>query len=201
MKKLLLLSIMFVFAASAFAAENPIDKGSMIVGGTAMYASLGGDMYEVGEDGSISTITLTPSIGYFVSPGLLIGADFTYTSISGGDDDEIDYSVFGIGPTVAYFFNMDPTRVEVKGATYPYIKGFFMYGSLSAGDDEEEDISGDITVTSFGGRGGIMMMLSNAVALDIGVQYNKDSYEPDGAEESTDGTRLQIGAGITAFVW
>ncbi len=192
MKKLFLLSIMFVFAATAFAAESPIDKGSMIVGGTLMYASLGDDLYE-SDDESMTLITVTPSVGYFVSPGLLIGADFTFSSISAGDDG-IDYSAFAIGPCVGYYFNMDPTRVEAKGAMYPYIKGFFLYGSVSE-DDE------DATMTSFGGRGGIIMMLSNAVALDMGIQYNKDSFEPDGADESISGSRLQIGGGITAFLW
>jgi len=197
MKRLLLLTMVFAFAATAFAAEGPIDKGSMIIGGTAMYASMGDDLYEVGDE-SITAITLTPSVGFFVAPGILLGADFTYTSISGGEDDDLDYSAFAIGPNVAYFFNLDPTRVEAKGALYPYVKGFFTYGSVSMGEDE------DATVTSFGGRGGIMMMLSNAIALDMGIQYNKDSLEPDSDDEdseSIDGSRLQIGAGITAFLW
>ncbi|UCD16625.1 MAG: outer membrane beta-barrel protein [Candidatus Zixiibacteriota bacterium] len=202
MKKLLLLAFVLVaFVGSTLAQEYPIDKASMIIGGTAMFANMSGDLYEIGDE-SLSLISITPSFGFFVAPGLLIGADFTYSSLSMG---EVDMSAFGIGPVVGYYFNLNPTRTEAKGAVYPYVKGFFQYASMSI---EYEDESVDATMTSFGGRGGFVFMLSNAVALDIGVQFNSDSYEPDEAfedpdlpSESVDGTRLQVGAGIIAFLW
>ena len=54
---------------------------------------------------------------------------------------------------------------------------------------------------AFGAQGGGVFMLSNAVGVDVSVRFQSDSYKPEGADESISGTTLQVGLGITAFLW
>ncbi|MBI5267362.1 MAG: hypothetical protein HY851_09040 [candidate division Zixibacteria bacterium] len=187
MKRFLILTtvILLVLAATGTAANSPIDKGSVILGGSVSFSSMGGDLYKVGNS-STTLVQLTPSIGYFVSPGLELGAEIAYTSISVGG---VSASSFTFGPEVGYYFKSG-ARTEVKGSIYPYLKGFMLFYS-SEGDK----------MTTFGGKGGMNFMLSNAVALDAGVKFQSDSYKPDGATTSTSGTILWVGAGITAFIF
>ena len=106
---------------------------------------------------------------------------------------------------VGYYFNMDAARTEVKGAIYPFIKAFFMYNSFKTdyGTDDWTE-----KVMSFGGEGGIVYMLSNAVAVDLGIMFRNDSWKdddkniPEGeTNDSVSGTVIQFGVGFTAFMW
>lgn len=192
MKKVFVSLVVLMFAMSAFATDGPIDKGSMILGGDVSFKMQSGDAYENSDGDALNTLTLMPNLGYFVSPSIMIGAMVNFEKISQGDNSltELDF-----GPQVGYFFNMDPERTDVKGSIYPFLKAFFMFDKLS--DDGDLDVS----KTIIGGQGGVMFMLSNAVALDFGVLFSSDSWKPDGADESTTGTTIEVGAGISAFCY
>jgi len=194
MKKGLLTTLLIlVFATGAFAADGPVDKGSMILGGTVYFQSASGDLYKNMNDDSQTMIALAPEFGYFIAPSIMIGMNFEYSKWSWGDD--VGVTTLDFGPMVGYYFNMDPNRAEVKGALYPYIKGFFNMCS-----EETEGVDDKDKTTSFGGKGGINYMLSDAVALDFGIQFQSDSWKV-GDGESTSGTIMWFGAGISAFIY
>ncbi len=199
MKRLLIIAVVFLFAASITAADGPTDKGSLILEGNASFSSISSD--DMLGDESATIINIIPTIGYFISPNLLIGADIEFLKVSYGD---MSGSSFGIGPSVGYYFNMDKTRIDAKGAVYPYIKGFFIYTSskLEAEEEEEEDEEEvEFTTTTFGFQGGMIFMLSNYVGANFSARYSFDKYKPEGADESADGNTLNIGVGITAFIY
>jgi hypothetical protein len=190
MKSLLVAGSLILLVASAVgAAESPIDKGSMTIGGTAYFNSQSGERYENFQGDGYTEIGIMPEFGYFIAPGIKIGASLAFVSASQGDESA---TLFGIGPNVTYYFNLNKERTEVKGAVYPYIGGFFSYATTSNGVD--------LTETSFGGRGGINLMLSQAVAVDFGLQFSSESLDPDGFD-SISGTTLSLLAGIQAFIW
>lgn len=180
------LAIVLLLAGAIGAAENPIDKGSMILGGSVYFMTQSGDLYEYGGD-ALTTIALTPSLGYFVAPSIMVGGEVSLLSQSQGDESLTSWA---IGPMVGYYFNIDKARTEVKGAIYPYVKGFFLYGQIS--NDES------ITQMSFGGQGGVVFMLSTAVGVDGGVRFQSDKLSNG---DSISGTTLWVGAGITAFLF
>jgi hypothetical protein len=189
-------------ASLASAQSSPVDKGSMIVGGSAYFMSHSGDLYEDGEGNGITSIYFQPEIGYFMAPNIMIGGFLLYNSTS---QDKYKVSSFGIGPQVGYYFNMDKGRTEIKGSVYPYIKGFLSYAKTTEDEGDDEDYK--YSMTSFGARGGIMYMLSEAVAVDFGLQYSSNTCKqtdpevPEGMDDSESGSSLMIGAGITAFIW
>ncbi len=195
MRTLTCVTAILLLAGAVMAAETPVDKGSMVVGGTAYFMTQSGDWYENADGEGVNTIALEPSIGYFVAPSIMVGGRILFESESQGDNKE---TIFGIGPEVGYYFNLDATRTEAKGAIYPYVKAFFVYAQYKdewTGGDETTDI------TMFGGQGGGVFMLSNAIGLNASVKFQSESYKEDDADESVSGTSLQVGAGITAFLW
>lgn len=198
MKKQLLLGLVIVaLGVTATAQENPIDKGSWFLGGHVFFMSQGGDLYKVGDE-SPTTFSLAPEFGYFISPGLFIGAMVDYTQYKIGELKNTD---IGVGPVVGYYFNLDKARTDVKGSVYPYIKAFFNYMSTKVENGVDEM---KLTGTEIGGMAGINFLLSEAVALDLGVMFSADNAKPEvnGVEgESSSGTSMQIGAGVTYFIW
>jgi hypothetical protein len=184
MKRILfVVSTIFFLGFSAMATESPIDKGSMVLGGSAYFQVQSGDLYEYGNK-SQKYFTVNPIFGYFIGPGVMTGATFNYTRVTAGDYGS---TLVGISPTVMFYFNSNST--EVKGAVYPYIGGFFYYQSTKSDGGSARE------TTSLGGAGGINYMLSEAVALDFGAHFQSDS------RKSAKGTILTIGAGISYFIW
>ncbi len=195
MRTLTCMAAILLLAGAVMAAETPVDKGSMILGGTAYFTGQSGDWYENADGDGVTTIGFVPSVGYFVAPSIMIGGEIQFINLSQGD---YKMTTFGIGPTVGYYFNLDATRTEAKGAIYPYIKGFFIYGQQKY-DDGTDDYTTDLM--AFGAQGGGGFMLANAIGLGASVKFQSDSYKPEGADESISGTTLQVGVGITAFLW
>lgn len=210
MKKLLIITAILLLSTVVFAAENPTDKGSLLLNGNASFTSISGD--ELTGDESVTTINIIPSLGYFIAPNIMIGADLEYVKASYAD---VSASSFGIGPTVGYYFNMDPMRMESKGAIFPYVKGFFIWTTTSPDLDEDIEFDGEVIsadddmpklkTTTYGLEGGLVFMLSNSVGADFSLRYSFDSYKVDvpdvDDEESVDGNTLNIGVGITAFIY
>lgn len=195
MRTLTCVAAILLLAGAVMAADNPVDKGSMILGGTAYFTGQSGDWYENADGDGVTTIGFVPSVGYFIAPSIMIGGEIQFINWSQGD---YKTTTFGIGPAVGYYFNLDATRTEAKGAIYPYIKGFFIYGQRKD-DDGTNEATTDLM--AFGAQGGGVFMLSNAVGVNASVKFQSDSYKPDGADESISGTTLEVGAGITAFLW
>lgn len=195
MKKLLLVGlIVAAFTASAIAQDSPIDKGSMMLGGTVHFQTRGGDLYKESVVDYKTSISFNPFVGYFVASSIIVGLDFEYTKHS-FDSDTLGTTTLGIGPMAAYYFNLDASRTEVKGSIYPYVKAFFKYCTEKMENDDDKK-----KVTTFGGQAGINYMLSNAVAVDLNVLFASDSRK-SGDQASVSGTEITVGAGIACFIY
>jgi opacity protein-like surface antigen len=187
-----LMVIVLLLAASASAADNPVDKGSLTVGGSAFFWMQSGDAYENGDGDPYITIAFTPSLGYYVSPGLLIGGEFSFLRQSQGDYSRSDLT---LGPVIGYYFGSDRLRAEAKGAVYPFIQGFFNYGHQSV---DYGWMDGSASLIRFGGQFGVVMMVSNAVGLDLSIRAFSDTWSNGDSER---GFNLMAGVGITSFIY
>jgi hypothetical protein len=195
---ILALALVFL-CGSALAQSFPTDKDSKIVSGSFAFSSMGGDLYESGEDGDrMTSIQFYPSVSYFVTPGFALGGKLILERLSQGDDG---FTTWGIGPQLLYFIGGNQPKVTVKGATYPYFGAAFLYTSSTVkmellGETEESTTSG--TIISFGG--GICNMLSNTVGLTVEASYEIDNMKPEEGD-SQSGNKFNILAGIVAFLW
>ncbi|MCK4632549.1 MAG: hypothetical protein KAT79_04720 [candidate division Zixibacteria bacterium] len=200
------LAIVMLCALVANAAENPVDKGCFNLDGVFSYSSH--SMVDVEDADDLTFMTLTSNIGYFIAPGIRIGSAVNYSQVKFG---EMKVTISGFGPSIAYYFNSDDSRLEAKGAIYPYVQGFYMFAGNIKVEADMSDIDPSldpeetkINVTSYGGRGGIVYMMSNSVGLDLSVSYARDEMEPDDPPEGSEPTKfntLMFGAGVSAFIF
>jgi hypothetical protein len=110
----------------------------------------------------------------------------------------IHHSYLSVGPQVAFLIDNDPTRIKYAGKAMPFLRFFLNYYSESYpwGD-------GDRTITGFsiGGSGGAAFFLSNAVSLDAGLMAVRSSLDTDPGWGSRTGWTLQLGMGLTGYVY
>jgi len=180
--------LFFFFASTVFAGDYAVDKGSALVSGTFSFANASGDLYE--EDGnSATTISLNPSVLYFVIPNFAVGGNFLLAHTSQGD---ASMSALAIGPKVAYFIGGPNSKV------YPYFGAGFAYvrQSVSLGGGDDFTISG--TKISLGA--GAAVMVKPHWALVFEGAYNLDNMKPEN-EESVSGNIFAVSVGIAGFIF
>ena len=182
MKKTMIamLALLIMLPAYSFAQKGyAIDKGVIVIEGSAYFESMGGDLR---GDERATAMSISPGLGYFIMPHLMIGGFFSYYKYSHGDHSD---SIFGVGPMAAYFLGNPDSKM------YPFVSGSFIYTS-----DDEEYTSTDIKF-----KGGAAFMIHKHVAITGGVFYMMESYKPDGADESTSGNTFGIEFGISTFIY
>ncbi len=89
------------------------DNGAMLVSGAASLSSQG---YESGD--RLNIFALSTGMFSFVSPGLGVGGDITFSSMSRGSSSSTSY---GIGPKIGYFFDSGGTTMPFVGAGISYL--------------------------------------------------------------------------------
>ena len=178
-----------LLAPSVFAQSYAIDKGSYLLGGTVSFSSQGGELFFSGdEDGDRATIiSVNPTFGYFITPGVALGGDVQFTKSSQSD---FSSTTIGIGPSIAYYFGQPTTRTfPFIGATIGYLRSAYDLGE----DFEPTSIS--VNGYQFGVSGGLSHMIARNVALTGALFYQSQTFR--GASGDTFGFR----GGVTAFVF
>jgi hypothetical protein len=163
-----------VFASDVLGIQN-----SSIISLTGYYSSKGGDFYEINGDKQ-TTLTITPTIDYFVMPDIFIGLSIGYMSTSIGDESE---SSMSIGPNVGYMYKGLTNKVV------PFAQAGFRYL-------DSDNISGSTIIIGFG----LIIPASENAGVMIEAGYHFDSMEPEGATESYSGNKIQVGIGVAGFL-
>ncbi|UCE24782.1 MAG: hypothetical protein JSU74_01660 [Candidatus Zixiibacteriota bacterium] len=182
MKHFVLIALFSLLTTVASAAENPLDKGSVILEGSAFFTSQSGDAYIDSK-----TIIVNPGFSYFVSPGTFVGGLIQYGWYEVGSSSVTEYS---LGPVLGYYFNTNKERPEPKGAAYPFVMAFAAYGGFDS----------ELTLIQFGGQAGVTLMASNAVGVTFEARLSHDIWDSDEAD-SRSGLTFQIGFGLTSFIY
>lgn len=185
-RSVMVVTLLVILTAAAGAKESPLDKGSMILGGQISYMNQSGNLYGDG----VTTYSVTPQIGQFVAPGVLLGV---ILDVYKQETDDEEFSSYGFGPVVGYYFGAGRVSRVIKGSLYPTIQAFAIFGE---GNSIE-----DYTRFELGGFAGFDYMLTHGVALQVGVQVRYDMHKIEGASSSSHGTSLMARMGIEAFVW
>src|SRR5690606_33508685 len=77
------LALLLLAPSLVQAQSYAIDKGSLMIGGTAGFSSTGGE----GTDDRLTQILINPSLQYFVTRGLAFGGEVTLQHFSRGDSE------------------------------------------------------------------------------------------------------------------
>ena len=199
--QIIIFSALFLISNLSFAQDFPTDKDSKILFGNIAFSSMGGDIYNSGEERT-TTLMATPGLTYFITPGLAIGGKGLLSRSAQGKNST---TIFGIGPHIAYFINGKEKPTNIKGTTYSYIGASFLFtntnytykSGIGYSSLEERSISG--TTLSFGF--GIMHMLSNSVGLTSEFSYEIDKVKGENSDNTASGNKINIIIGISAFLY
>lgn len=197
MKKLLLVGALALFASM----NAQMEKGSWVIGGST---SLGFNnvttKHSSGNNSStepsVSTITLTPSVGYFVQDKLAIGVDLGLMSMSQKDGDyKYTVSTFSVLPTATYYFKSATKLVPYLGVGVGY---------ASTKETETYNGSSDsYTVDGFAwkAKGGLIYLINPNVGVDLGVGYNQFTNKETvmGTDYKTTVGTFGVNAGFSFF--
>ena len=191
MHRLLFVLASLLFAPGVFAQSYPIDKGSSLLGGTISFSSQGGDLFTGdGDNDRLTSVSVNPTFGYFVTPGLALGGDVQFQKDSQGD---FSSTSIGIGPSIAYYFGQPATR------TFPFISATVGYTYTSLSYDSGVFGSQGINGYQFGVSGGLSHMIARNVALTGALFYQNQTFTEDG--ESASGDAYGFRGGVTAFIF
>lgn len=163
MKKLFLVGALALFAS----VNAQTEKGSWVIGGsTTLGFNSSKETYKANgqsaDGATITTIAVTPSVGYFVANNIAVGVDLGVASITQKEDgDKVTTSTFSVMPTGTYYF---------KGASniIPYLG--VGVGYQTAKQDFGSD---DLTISglAYKGKGGVVFLLNQTVGIDLGLTY------------------------------
>lgn len=187
-----------MLVAFAQAANSPISKGALTIGGGGTFVNISEDA--VGEDNDLSVVVFYPSIGYFVSNSFNVGAQLLLASASLGNDD---ISLMAIGPQVTYYLS-NPNHVSnYSHRAIPYVTGSALFGQYSDGEDV------NLRTVKIGA--GVVAMLAKNIGGFFEANYNFDhtSQKHEGdyywdipdSETSWDGNHYGVQVGLRLFVW
>lgn len=167
-----------VLPARAAGQAYPTDRGSFIVGGSAVAATNRISQDEDGEresEGS-SVVNFAPGVQYFVRPGLALGGRLNVLLAT---DDGNTSTRLGVGPQISYYFGRGERQ------HYPYVSAGVSY----------EDIGNSDHGVGQNAQAGLVFLLSRGVGLDTSLFYRRNEFDAVRLET------LGLALGITAFVF
>jgi hypothetical protein len=165
-------------------------KGITEISGSFAYSSFT-PVSNGNTSASTSIFTLTPQIGYFIQDGFEIGLSsglsflpgVTFVFPSGGNNT----TILGLFFTPSYNF-----RIESK-SVFPFIEGQLGYTAVSSGSSTSSGFS-------YGGKGGIKMIIADHVLLNFSAQYSAITLNPEGATERWGFNYLTLSIGVGAYL-
>lgn len=174
-------AVLMLTASAAAAQSYPIDRGSMVLGGTASFTSSGGEAFENSSGDRSNVLLINPFGMYFVVPGLALGGQVLLRSYSGSSS-----TTLGVGPSAAYYFGGPESRV------YPYLSAAVAYEWVTSVDPDRNRLL-------VGGAAGVALMLSQAVAVLVEAGYDVETFSF--GESSMNANHFRLEAGIGAFIF
>jgi hypothetical protein len=187
MRNLIVAALMLLLAATTLFAQDALMKGAWDLGGSFSFTSSSGDLYENAAGDGLSSFGISPTLGYFFTDHLAVGALLSYTSLSQGDYSS---SGFMFGPGLNYY-------LAQTGPGNPYGHLAYVIGSTSSGNGTTYKYSSSALKIGVG----YLIWLNEHVGLDLNLGYSMDSSkETDPVEgDAVDGSAFGLGVGFKIF--
>lgn len=204
MKKLFLVSALALFAA----VNAQTEKGSWVIGGstTLGFNSSTSKFKFQGEteDGpKVSTITFTPSIGYFVANNIAVGLDLGVSSVTqkqeeGNWSTKATTTTISVMPTGTYYFKSASSVIPYLGVGVGYASSNQKYTETYNGqtDTDEEKVGG----FAYKAKGGVVFLFNQNVGIDLGLSYMALNGKLDSNKDVKVNTgTFGVNAGVSVF--
>lgn len=170
MKKLLFLAVSFLLISAL--AYSQVGAGTKYVN-AASSISFSSMKYteEFGEEGSdeatMTDLSISPSVGYFIMDGLAVGITALYES------SKWKYEEFESDPHVTYGLGVFGKYYYGQGTIKPFGKAEIGILGVSHGEADDEKSSG----MGFALGGGVAYFLNEYVAAEAGLDYSVSSMK------------------------
>jgi outer membrane protein len=172
-----------LFATVGF-AQDFAKAGVIEVGGNVGFSSSTDVTAGETTDQSLTAITISPTVGYFVIDGLELGLDpLEFSTLSDGDNTLTSMGFWGFG---TYHFS-------TGGMAFPYIQALVGYTSAKMTDMDAT------TGLSYGFAAGAKLKIAGGLLLNAGASYKFYTYNPSGADSRNGSNVLAIGVGLSGF--
>ena len=163
----------------SYSQNFPAGKNAVWLSGLASYSNHSGEIYEDSKGNSYSSITLSPSINYFVSNKFFIGGNLRLTHQYQGS---IDASSVSIGPLIGL------ELANQQSSVFPYLSVGLSYKELTY---SSSSVSGSDLNLGFG----IMMQAASHLGIAVEFGYHMVTLE------SHSGSEVEIGVGVAGLFY
>lgn len=179
MRRLALLAGLLAALPAAVQAQSyATDQGSLLLGGSAGFSSSGGSVDGESDPERSTFLNFSPSVQYFVLPGLAVGGNVVAQRSSTGD---ASVNTLGVGPAVSYYFGGS------ERSLYPFVSGSVRYLRNSG------DLVDDLSTVGYAASTGAVFMFNRTVGLETSFFYNTNSFEVSGVEVDNNTFGVQLG--------
>lgn len=195
MKKSFALFTIVVLLLSAVACSVQAQfasKGVTEFGGAVSYSSTTQVANGTTASESTSFFNFMPYANYYIMNGFFLGVSPGINIIKmAGSKESITNLLFFVVP--GYTFS---TKSEV----FPFIEGMFGYTAVSQKASTAGAADLDLSGISYGGRGGIKVLVGKGGILSVGVSYTMYTLNPKGADKRSGYNSLAFTMGFSVFV-
>ena len=161
-------------------------KGTVELGGSVSYSSTTAVTNGTTANESTSLFQFMPYASYFFVDNFSVAFSPGINILSpAGATDNIKF--YGIFLVPGYTFNM-------KSNVFPYVEGLVGYTALKSGSTT--DNSG----ISFGGKGGIKVILGKNGAISFGLSYMVINLSPSGSSSRSGFNNFAFSVGYSVFI-
>lgn len=180
--------------------ESPIQKGSVVVGGSADISHT----EPVGGGSGLTIVEAFPRVGYFVVKGLALSVNGRFRRTSAEDQASVrdqTSTEWGIGPGISYYVATRFPRL------FPFVSTRVLYNRTSTHAEllpAGTEIESRITTVVWLGSAGALFMLGKHVGLtsEAFFQRNNNNIRTGASAESeSDSNTYGLQWGITAFIF
>lgn len=217
MKKLFLTASLAFFGIISAQTEN----GSFIISGQTNLGFISNTVKyksnrQTTDGPKTNSFNFSPSAGYFILDNLALGLAFDYKSTTikqqieifnpnttGGytiENTKETQTTLSIIPNATYFFSKGKTKPYLSaGAGLANTKNKSNYTSdISSGDNFFSDSEIKSNGFIWTANGGLIFLITQNIALDLGLGYTNYSYKDNGVK--TNSRAFGANAGISVFL-
>ncbi len=168
-------------------------KGLTEFGGSVSYSSSTSVSNGTTASESTSLFSFLPYVNYFIMDGFSLGISpgINIIKLAGSKESITNLLLFAVP---GYTFS-------TKGNVFPFIEGWIGYTAVTSKADAASGIPElDLSGISYGGRGGVKVLVGKSGLLSVGVSYTLYNLNPKGADKRNGYNSLAISMGFSVFI-
>ncbi|HEU5148789.1 MAG TPA: porin family protein [Chryseosolibacter sp.] len=182
MNKSLIFAFLFLTVATFTHAQT--SSGNLMFGGGIDFSS---NSRQADNNNTYSSVSFTPSAGYFISDNFAVGLSFTIASEkSGVDPNRSTENTFGMGPFARYYFFTSNEQFAIFGQA-----------GLSLATEKDTNGAGFVTKsssTTFSLFPGAAYFFNEHWAVELSITgFQMTSYDPNKDNDNDKSTFVNFG--------